>query len=68
MNSPARTPDGDPINLHAVARHVRDDLIRANSVERFQTLLQETLSRCLSDTRDEVLSDDDWIEGDWSDW
>ena len=38
---------------------------RDNRVERFLTLLQETLSRCLPDTRDEVLSDDDWLDGDW---
>ena len=64
MDSPARSPD-NPINLRAVARRVRYDLLRANCVDRFQNISQETLSRCLSDTRDEVLSDDDWLGGDW---
>ena len=66
VDSPARSPD-NPINLCSAAHRARDDLLRANRVERFQTLLQETLSRCLSDTCDKVLSDDDWLEGDWSD-
>ena len=60
------SPD-NPISLRAAARRVRYDLLRANCVERFQTLLRETISRCLSDTCDEVLFDDDWLESYWSD-
>ena len=66
IDSPARSPN-NPINLRAVARRIRDDLLRANRVERFQTISRETLSQFLSDTRDEVLSYDDWLEVDWSD-
>ena len=55
----------NPFNLRAVARRIRDDLLQANRLEQFQTLSQETLSQCLSDTCDEILSDDYWLEGDW---
>ena len=65
VDSPTRSPDNH-INLSAVVRRVRDDILRDNHVERFETLLQETLSQFLLDTRDEVLSDDDWLESDWS--
>ena len=64
MDSPARIPE-NPINLRTFARRARDDLLWTNSVERFKNILQETLSLCLSDTHDEILSDDDWLEGDW---
>ena len=37
VDSPARSPD-NPINLRAVACHIREDLLQANCVERFQTL------------------------------
>ena len=67
MNIPAWIPDGDPINLGAVSRRIRDDLLNAERVERIQTLQRETIALCLSETRDEVLSDDDWLESDWSD-
>ena len=69
MNSPARTPDVDPINLHNVAHCVCDDLLRANSVARRQTIQQDIYAQCLLDTFDEVLSDDfddGWLEEDWS--
>ena len=66
MDSPTKIPD-NPINLRAVARRARDDLLQDNCLERFQTLSQETLSKFLSGTSDKVLSDDDWLEGDWSD-
>ena len=67
--SPARSQD-NPFNLRDVARRARDDLLRDNFLERFQTLSRETLSRetlsrCLSDTRDEILSDDNWLGGVW---
>ena len=39
MDSPARIPD-IPFNLGAVARRACDDLLRANRLERFQTLSQ----------------------------
>ena len=65
VDRPVRSPD-NPINLRTVARRVRD-LLNANHVERFKTLSQETVAQCLSDTRDEVLSDDDWLESDWYD-
>ena len=55
---------GKPSDL---VRCVRDDLLNANRVERFQTLQRETFARCLSDPRDEVLSNDDWLKSDWSD-
>ena len=67
VNSPARTPDDDPINLRAVARHVHDNLINANHVERIQTLKRETIARCLSDNCEEVLCNDDCLDSDWSD-
>ena len=66
MDSPDRILY-NPINLRAVSRRVRDNLLRANRVDRFQTLSQETLSRCLLETRDKVLSGDNWLESDWSD-
>ena len=66
MDSPVSITD-NPINLRSVARHVRDNLPNANRVERFQNLFQETVAQCLSDTHEEVLSDDDWIKSDWSD-
>ena len=44
VDSPYRSPDGDPINLHAVTRQVRDDLLNTNRVERFQTLQRETFA------------------------
>ena len=62
-DSPARSPD-NPFNLRTVARCACDDILQANCVERFQTLSRETLSQCLSDTRGDILSDDDWLEGD----
>ena len=58
------SPD-NPFNLRNVARRVHDDILCANHLERFQNLLRETLPRFLLDNRDEVLSDDDWLEGDW---
>ena len=67
MDSPARIPDGDPVNLRSVARRVHDDLLNTNRVERFQIIQQETFTRCLSDACDEVLFNDDWLEIDWSD-
>ena len=67
MDSLVGSPEKDPINLRAVARRLRDDIINNNCVERFQTLQQETFARCLLDTRDKVLSDDDWLESDWTD-
>ena len=67
VNSSARTSDSDPINLRAVARRVRDNLLQPNRVEQIQTLQRETITRCLLDTRDEVLSDDGWLKEDWSD-
>ena len=67
VDSPARSPDRDPINLGTVAGRVRDYLLNANYVELIHTLQQETIAWCLSDTRDEVLSDDDWLESDWYD-
>ena len=63
-DSSARIPD-NPFNLRAVARRVRDNLLQDNRLERFQTLSRETLLRCLSYTREEILSDDDWLEGAW---
>ena len=66
VDSPARIPE-NPINLRAVARRIRDYLLQDNRLDRFQTLSRETLSRCLSDTRDKILSNDNWLEGDWSD-
>ena len=66
VDIPASSPE-NPINLRAVARCFRDDLLQANCVERFQTLSRETLYKCFLDTRDEVLFDDDWLESDWSD-
>ena len=66
VDSSAMSPD-NPINLRAVARRVRDDLLQANRVERFQTLLRDTVVRCLLDTCDEVLSDEDWLEIYWYD-
>ena len=67
MDSSDRSPDGYPINLGAVARRIRDYILNANCVERFQTLQREKFAQCISGTRDEVLSDDGWIEEDWSD-
>ena len=64
MDSPARIPE-NPFNLRAVARRARDDLLRANCLERFKNILKETLLRCLLETSDEILYDDDWLEGDW---
>ena len=61
---PTRCPEKN-FNLRAVARRACDDLLRANCLERFQTLSRETLSLFLSDNRDKILSDDDWLEGDW---
>ena len=61
VDSPARIPYGNPINLVAVAHCVRDNLLN------IQTLQRENIARCLSDTRDEVLSNDDRLESDWSD-
>ena len=61
MDSPSRSPEDDPINLGDVARRVRDDLLNIQNLQR------ETIARYLLDTRDEVLSDDDWLESDWSD-
>ena len=58
-----RSPD-NPFNLRAVVHRVYDDLLWANRLERFQTFSQDTLSRCLSDTRDKILSDEDWMEED----
>ena len=55
----------NPFNLRAVAHRVCDNLLRANRMERFQTLSREILSRYLLDTCDETLSDDNWLEGDW---
>ena len=63
-DSPARSLE-NPFNLRAVARRAFDDLLRANCMERFQNLSQETLLQCLSDTRDKILSNDDWLKGDW---
>ena len=63
-DSPARSPD-NTFNMHAVARRACDDILQANRLERFQNFLQETLSRCLLGTHDEVLYDDDWLGGDW---
>ena len=57
-------PD-NPFHLRAVARRVRGNIFRSNRLERFQTFLRETLSRCLLDTRDDILSDVDWLEEDW---
>ena len=64
MDIPARNSD-NPFKLRAVARRACDDLLRANCVERFQTLSQETLLWCLLDNCDEILSNGDWLEGDW---
>ena len=64
MDISTRSPD-IIANLHDVARRVCDDLLRANCVEQFQTLLHETLSQCLLDTRDEVLCNNDWLDKDW---
>ena len=61
VDSPVRSSDGDPIDLGAVACSVRDDILN------IQTLQQETITRCISDNRDKVLSDDNWLESDWSD-
>ena len=63
-DSPARSPY-NTFNLRAVTRSARDNLLRASCLERCQTLSRETLSLCLLDTRDDILSDDDWIEGYW---
>ena len=68
VDSPAKNPDGDPINLCAVARRIRDDLLYTNCVDWFQNIQQETFTLCLSDTHDEVLSNYDWLKSDWSDW
>ena len=67
MNIPDRTPDGDHINLEAVAHRVRGDILNTNRVEKIQTLQRETITRFLSDTCYEVLSDDDWLESNWYD-
>ena len=61
---PAGIPD-NPFNLRAVARRSCDNILQTNRLERFQTLSRKTLSRCLSDTCDEVMFDDDWLKGDW---
>ena len=55
---------GEPIDLGAVARRIRDYLLNT------QTLWQETIAKCLSDTRDEVLSNENWLENGWckEDW
>ena len=42
-DSPARSPY-NPFNLRASGCRARDDIFRANCLEWFQTLLQETLS------------------------
>ena len=65
MDNPGRSLD-NTINLRAVAYRVCDNLLWDNRVERFQTLSRETLLQCISDTRDEILSDEDWLEGDWN--
>ena len=67
VNSLARNPYGDPINMVAVTCRVHDDHFNANCVEWFQTIQQETFTLCLLDTREEVLSDDNWLESDRSD-
>ena len=64
MDSPDKSMD-NPINLRAVARRARDDFFRANRVERFQTLSRETVSRFLLGTHDKILSNDNWLEGEW---
>ena len=61
VDSPAMSPDSDPINLGAIACRARDDLLN------IKTLQQETVARCLSDTREKVMSDDNWLESDFTD-
>ena len=61
-----RSPD-NPINLQDVVRRVRDDILNDDRVERFQNISREIVARCLLDICDDVMSDDDWLESDWSD-
>ena len=70
MNIPARNPNVDSIDLHGVACRVREALLQDTCVAQRKTLQQEIHTQCLSNTRDEVLSDESnggWLEEDWSD-
>ena len=62
VDKPSRSLDGDPINLGSVASCVRDVLLNIQNLQR------ETIARCILDTGNEFLSDDDRLESDWSDW
>ena len=65
VDSLVRSPE-NPINLRTVTCSVRDDLLNANHVERFQIIYRKTVARFLMDTCDKILSNEDWLESDWS--